>query len=45
MKKTTHFLLMAVALLFTTVMMAQSTIKGTIIDAELNTPLPGANVV
>lgn len=45
MKKITHFLLMAVAFLFTTVMMAQSTIKGTVIDSELNTPLPGANVV
>ena len=45
MKKTTQFLLMAVVLLFTTVMMAQSTITGTIVDAELNSPLPGANVV
>ncbi|MFG6686849.1 TonB-dependent receptor domain-containing protein [Mariniflexile sp. HNIBRBA6329] len=45
MKKTTQFLLMAVVLLFSTVMMAQSTITGTIMDAELNSPLPGANVV
>ncbi|MFI0429885.1 TonB-dependent receptor [Mariniflexile sp. HMF6888] len=45
MKKTTQFLLMAVALLFTTAMMAQSTVTGTIIDAEINSPLPGANVV
>lgn len=45
MKKTTQFLLMAVAFLFTTAMTAQSTITGTIIDAEINAPLPGANVV
>ncbi|WP_308991528.1 TonB-dependent receptor [Mariniflexile litorale] len=45
MKKIPQFLLMAVAFLFTTVMMAQSAITGTIIDAELNSPLPGANVV
>ncbi|MDD7887237.1 TonB-dependent receptor [Flavivirga sp. 57AJ16] len=45
MKKTIHFLLMTVACLFSTVIMAQSTIKGTIIDAELNAPLPGANIV
>ncbi len=32
-------------LLCTTVMMAQSTVTGTIIDAEINTPLPGANVI
>ncbi|HEX9601635.1 MAG TPA: carboxypeptidase-like regulatory domain-containing protein, partial [Mariniflexile sp.] len=45
MKKTTQFLLMAVACLFTTAMTAQSTITGTVIDAEINAPLPGANVV
>ena len=45
MKKTTHFLVMTVACLFTTVIMAQSTITGTVIDAELNSPLPGANIV
>ena len=45
MKKTTQFLLMAVAFLCTTVMIAQSTVSGTIIDAELNSPLPGANIV
>src|SRR5690606_20883126 len=45
MKKRTQFLLMAVAFLFTTVIMAQSTVTGTIIDAELNAPLLGANIV
>ena len=45
MKKTTQFLLMTVAFLSTTVMMAQSTVTGTILDAELNSPLPGANIV
>ncbi len=45
MKKTTHFLLVAVVLLFTSVMMAQSTLTGTVIDAEINSPLPGANIV
>jgi outer membrane cobalamin receptor len=45
MKKTTQFLLMAVAFLFTTAMTAQSTITGTVIDTEINAPLPGANVV
>jgi iron complex outermembrane receptor protein len=45
MKKITQFLLMSVALLCTTVMLAQSTITGTIKDAEINSPLPGANVI
>ena len=45
MKKITQFLLMSVVLLCTSVMMAQSTIKGTVIDAEINSPLPGANIV
>lgn len=36
---------MSVVFLCTSVMMAQSTIKGTIIDAEINSPLPGANIV
>ncbi|WP_100611135.1 TonB-dependent receptor [Confluentibacter lentus] len=45
MKKTTQFLLVAVALLFTSVIMAQSTVSGTLMDAELNAPLPGANIV
>ena len=45
MKKTTHSLMVAVVLLFTTVIMAQSTVTGTIIDAEINSSLPGANVI
>ncbi|MEC3906498.1 TonB-dependent receptor [Tamlana sp. 2201CG12-4] len=45
MKKTTHFLMLAVAVLFSTVLMAQSTITGVVIDAELDSPLPGANVI
>ncbi|MGE5944047.1 MAG: TonB-dependent receptor domain-containing protein [Flavobacteriales bacterium] len=45
MKKTTQFLLVAVALLFTSVIMAQSTVSGTLMDAELNAPLPGANII
>lgn len=45
MKKITQFLLMSVALLCTTIMLAQSTITGTIKDAEINSPLPGANVI
>ena len=45
MKKTTQFLLMAVACLFTTAMTAQSTITGTVMEADTNMPLPGANVI
>ncbi|HMR15392.1 MAG TPA: TonB-dependent receptor [Mariniflexile sp.] len=45
MKKFTRLLLMSVAILFTTVVLAQTTIKGKVIDAEINAPLPGANIV
>lgn len=45
MKRTTKFLMLAVAFLFSTVIMAQSTLRGTIMDAEINAPLPGANIV
>ncbi|XCF06741.1 carboxypeptidase-like regulatory domain-containing protein [Tamlana crocina] len=45
MKKTTHFLMYAVVLLFSTVLMAQSTVSGTIVEAGTNIPLPGANVI
>lgn len=45
MKKITHFLLMSVAILFATVAFSQSTVKGKVMDAEMNAPLPGANVV
>lgn len=45
MKKFNQFLFATVLMLFTTVAFAQSTIKGKIIDGDLNTPLPGANVI
>jgi len=45
MKKTTQFLMLAVAFMFSAVGMAQSTITGTVMDADLNAPLPGANVI
>ena len=45
MKRTTRFLMFTVALLFSAVVMAQSTISGTIIEAGTNIPLPGANVI
>ncbi|MFI1772862.1 TonB-dependent receptor [Thalassobellus citreus] len=45
MKKTTHFLMLAVGILFSTVIMAQSTISGTILEAGTTMSLPGANVV
>ena len=45
MKKFNQFLCITVLSLFTTVMYAQSTIKGKIIDGDMNTPLPGANII
>ncbi|MDO5970667.1 TonB-dependent receptor [Flavivirga aquimarina] len=45
MKKITQLLITATVFLFTIAAMAQSTVTGTIIDTELNTPLPGANIV
>ena len=45
MKKITNFLLTVVVMLFTTIAFSQSTVKGTIMDSELNSPLPGANIV
>ncbi|GAB5563618.1 MAG: TonB-dependent receptor [Winogradskyella sp.] len=45
MKKITKFLLVAVVALFSTVAFAQSTITGKVVDAEMNSPLPGANVL
>lgn len=44
MKKTTQFLL-AVVLLFSAATFAQSTVTGTVIDSDLNSALPGANIV
>src|SRR5690606_7441237 len=45
MKKITQFLFMTVVMLFTTVAFSQSTVKGKVLDSEMNAPLPGANVV
>jgi len=45
MKKTTQFLLSLVVMLFTTIALSQSTVTGKIMDSDLNTPLPGANVI
>ncbi|WP_339633090.1 carboxypeptidase-like regulatory domain-containing protein [Bizionia echini] len=45
MKKITRLLFLAVAFLFTGIAMAQSTVTGTIMDAEMNAPLPGANII
>jgi len=45
MKRTTRFLMFTVALLFSAVVMAQSTISGTIVEVGSNMPLPGANVI
>lgn len=45
MKKVTQFLVLSVAMLFATVAFSQSTVKGKVMDAEMNAPLPGANVV
>jgi hypothetical protein len=45
MKKITHFLLMTVAMLGATVAFSQSTIKGKVIGSDMNSPLPGANII
>ncbi|MCF7559774.1 TonB-dependent receptor [Sabulilitoribacter multivorans] len=45
MRKITQNLLMTVAFLFTTALIAQSTVTGTVVEAGTNIPLPGANVV
>jgi len=45
MKKNIQFLLMAVALVFSSIAIAQSTVTGTILDSETNAPLPGVNVI
>ena len=43
MKKFNQFLCIAVLTLFSTVMYAQTTITGKVIDGDFNSPLPGAN--
>lgn len=45
MKKITQFLFTTAVMLITTVAFSQSTLTGTILDSEMNAPLPGANVV
>ena len=45
MKKITKYLFFYVVLLCSTTIMAQSTVTGTIVDAEINSPLPGANII
>ena len=45
MKKTTKSLCVIALMLFSAITLAQSTIKGKIIDGDMSTPLPGANVL
>ncbi|MEP5340094.1 MAG: carboxypeptidase-like regulatory domain-containing protein [Algibacter sp.] len=45
MKKITNFLFIAVVCLFSTVILAQSTVSGTVLETGIDMPLPGANVV
>jgi len=45
MKKTTQFLMLAIAFMFSAVAMAQSSLSGTVFEAGTNVPLPGANIV
>ncbi len=45
MKKITNFLFITVAFLFSTVIMAQSTITGTVLETGINMSLPGASKV
>ena len=41
----TKYLFFYVVLLCSTTIMPQSTVTGTIVDAEINSPLPGANII
>ena len=45
MKKITQFLFTVVVMVFTTIAFSQSTVTGTIMDSDMNAPLPGANIV
>ncbi|WP_397363906.1 TonB-dependent receptor [Olleya sp. R77988] len=45
MKNTIKVMFFAVALMFSAFTMAQSTVTGTVMDADLNSPLPSASVV
>ena len=45
MRKFTQLLFITVAMIFSSTVIAQSNVSGTIIDSELNAPLPGANIL
>lgn len=45
MKNNFKFLFFAVSLLCSAITMAQSTVTGTVLDPETNSPLPGVNVI
>lgn len=45
MKKITQLFIAVFSLVLTTSAIAQSTVSGTVIDSDINAPLPGANVV
>ncbi|WP_179004268.1 TonB-dependent receptor [Winogradskyella forsetii] len=45
MKKFNQFLCIAILTLFSTAIYAQATITGKIIDGDMNSPLPGANII
>lgn len=45
MKKITRLLFLAGAFMFTAFSMAQTVVTGTVMDAEMAAPLPGANIV
>jgi len=45
MKKINQFLFVALVMVFSNTALAQSTVTGTIIDGDLNTPLPGVNII
>lgn len=45
MKKFNHFLCIVALTCLTTFTYAQTTIKGKIIDSDMNSPLPGANII
>ena len=45
MKNTIKFLFFAVTIMFSASILAQSTVTGTVVDPETNTPLPGVNII
>ncbi|WP_228853624.1 TonB-dependent receptor [Aegicerativicinus sediminis] len=44
-KKLTQFVFITAVFLITSVALGQSTLSGTIMDADMNAPLPGANII